>query len=76
MLLAEVIPQVNKRQKIGFLIMKAPVFLIGSLLLIHWALARILNRECGSNDHRFAHTAMLLRFQNHTRQARVDRQLG
>ncbi|CER64287.1 Uncharacterised protein [Salmonella enterica subsp. enterica serovar Typhi] len=56
--------------------METPVFLIGSLLLIHWALARILNRECGSNDHRFAHTAMFLRFQNHTRQARVDRQLG
>ena len=51
------------------------MFLIGGLLFLDRALARILNRQRRGDNHHFAHAAKALRLQYHARQARIDRQL-
>ena len=76
MLLAQVVPQIHKGQEIRLFIVEATVFFIRRLLLVHWALARILNGERRGDDHRLAHAAVFLRLQHHARQTRVDRQLA
>ena len=73
MLLAQVVPQVDERQEVGLFVVEAAVFLVGRLLLVHWPLARILNRERRGDNHRLAHAAVFLRFQHHARQTRVHR---
>ena len=73
LLLAQVVPQVDERQEVGLFVVEAAVFLVGRLLLVHWPLARILNRERRGDNHRLAHAAVFLRFQYHARQTRVHR---
>ncbi len=51
------------------------MFFVRCLLLVHWPLTRVLNRERGSDNHRLTHAAMFLRFQHHSRQTRIDWQL-
>ncbi len=51
------------------------MFLVGGLLLVHRALARILNRQRRGDNHRLTYAAMFLRFQHHARQAWIHRQL-
>ncbi len=75
LLFAKVVPQVNKGEEVRLFVVEATMFLIGRLLLVHRPLTRILNRERGCDDHRFAHAAQLLRLQHHTGKTRIHRQL-
>ena len=75
LLLAKIIPQIYKREEVGFFVVEATMFFVRCLLFIHRTLARILNGERGRDNHRLTHAAMFLRFQHHTRQTWVDRQL-
>ncbi len=75
LLLAEVVPQVHKGEEVRLFVMEAAMFFIGRLLLVHWPLARILNRERRGDDHCLAHAAQLLRLQHHTGQTRIHRKL-
>ena len=76
LLLAQVVPQVDERHEVGLFIVEAAMLLIGSLLLIHWPLARVLNRERRGDNHRLAHAAVFLRLQHHSCQTRIHRQLA
>ncbi|MNE39134.1 hypothetical protein D3C80_1330680 [compost metagenome] len=76
LLLAEIIPQIHKREEIRLFVVETTVHFVGRLLFVHRTLARVLNRQCRSDDHRLAHAAVLLRFQHHARQTRIDRQLA
>lgn len=76
LLLAEVVPQVHEGEEIGLFVVEATVLFVRGLLFVHRTLARILNGERRGNDHRLAHAAVLLRFQHHARQTRVDRELA
>ena len=76
LLLAEVVPQVHEGEEIGLFVVEAAVLFVRGLLFVHRTLARILNGERRGNDHCLAHAAVLLRFQHHARQTRVDRELA
>ena len=75
LLLAKIIPQIYKREEVGFFVVEATMFFVRCLLFVHRTFARILNGERGRDNHRLTHAAMFLRFQHHTRQTWVDRQL-
>ena len=76
LLFAEIVPQINKGQEVRLFVMEALMFLIRRLLFVHRPLTRILNRERRGDNHRFTDAAVFLRFQHHTRQTRIDRQLA
>ena len=50
--------------------------LVGRLLTLRWALARVLDRHGAGDDQHFLQTAQLGRFQQHAAHARVHRQAG
>ena len=64
-LLVVVIPQLEQGQKIGLLIPKPTMFLVGCLLFFQWPLARILHGQRGDDDEHLAQTAFPSRRQQH-----------
>jgi hypothetical protein len=52
------------------------MLLVGRLLLVGRALARILDGQRGRDDHDFACAPVLVGLQDHPGQPRVDRELG
>ncbi len=75
LLLAKIIPQIHKREEVRLFVVEATMFFVRCLLFVHRTFARILNGERRRDNHRLTHAAMFLRFQHHTRQTWVDRQL-
>ncbi|MNH01854.1 hypothetical protein D3C79_610780 [compost metagenome] len=75
LLLFQPVPQVHVGQEVRVFIREATVLFIRRLLFVHWPFTRILNRQRRGDNHHLAHATALLRFQHHTRQAWVDRQL-
>ena len=76
LLLAEIVPQVYEGEEVGLFVVEATMLFVRRLLFVHRTLARVLNGERRGNDHRLAHAAVLLRFQHHTGQTRIHRQLA
>lgn len=58
MLLAKIIPQIHKREKVRLFVVEATMFFVRCLLFVHRTFARILNGERGRDNHRLTHAAM------------------
>ncbi len=76
LLVAQVVPQVEVGHEVGLGVGEAAVLLVGLLLLVGGPLAWVLDGQRGGDHHDLAQAAVLLGFEHHAAQARVDRQLG
>ena len=75
-LLVVPLPQLEPAHEVGALVGEELVLLVGGLRALHRAVARVLHRQRAGDDQHLAHAALLLRGQQHPRDARVERQLG
>ncbi len=74
--LPQIAPQVQVREEVRFLVHEPGVLLVGLLLFLGRALARVLDRQRGRDHHHLGDTFLLVRLDDHAGQARVDRELG
>ena len=69
-------PDFQVAQEFRLFIGEFLVRLVGHLLVLHRAVARVLHGQGGSDDQHFRQTRVIERGQNHAAHARVQRQLG
>src|ERR1035441_483935 len=74
--LRQVVPQVQVGDEIRVGIGEAAVLVVGLLLRVGGALARILDGQCGRDDQDLAGASVLVGLQDHPADARVHRQPG
>ena len=70
----EELPQRDERQEIGALVAKAQVRLVGGLLPLERALARVGHRERARDDERLRQAAAVARGEHDAPDARIERQ--
>ena len=75
-LLLQVRPELEEGEEIRLLVAERGVGLVGGLLLVQRAIARILDAERRGDHHDLAEAVALGRLREHARDARVHRQAG
>ncbi len=76
LLLLEVVPEVQEAGEVRVLVPEARMLLRGELLLVRWALARVLDGQGRGEDHDFPDAAALAGLHDHPAEPRVHGQLG
>ena len=71
LLLAQVVPQVDQREEVAGLVLEAGVRLVRLRLLLRRSFARILDRERRHDDEHFGERSVLVRGEQHPRQAGI-----
>ena len=69
------VPQLHQCQEVASFVGVAPVRLIGRILRLQRPLARILHRQCGSDDQHLGQALLVACREQHARHPRIERQL-
>ncbi len=69
-------PELHQREEVDLFVGEAPVRLVGRLLRLERALARILHRQRRGDDQHLGEAVLLACREQHAADARIERQLG
>ena len=76
LLLLQVVPQVQQPREVTVLVGEPSMLLVGLLLFVQGALARVLDGEGGDDDEHLSQRTVRFGLHHHPGHARVDGQLG